>query len=213
MLSPAKRTAARARHTRDLEFDQKHGVDTGGSIPLSELDVETDNWIHGAMYQAMAPVDFGKVLEPFHIRYDDFTFIDFGSGKGRAILLASSLPFKKIVGVEFSRTLHEIALKNLDAFTARNEHCGGIESHCMDAVEYPLPVEPLVLYLFNPFGEPVMQKLVNNVVASLRLNPRRIVVVYSTPLQSKVWDSVNHFHKLSSSEALCLYDTKGLVLQ
>jgi hypothetical protein len=113
-----------------------------------------------------------------------------------------------------SKTLHEIALKNLDAFTGkRSEHCGSIELHCMDAVEYPLPVEPLVLCLFNPFSEPVMQKVVDNVVASLQLNPRRIVVVYSTPLHSKVWDSVNHFHTLSSSEALCLYDTKGLVLQ
>jgi hypothetical protein len=38
-----------------------------------------------------------------------------GSGKGRALLVASELPFAKIIGVELSRELHRIAEQNLGA--------------------------------------------------------------------------------------------------
>ncbi len=55
---------------------------------------------------------------------------------------------------------------------------------CADATEYELPGQPLVLYFYNPFLEPVMQRVMANVAASLEAEPRAAFVVLSrdTPL-------------------------------
>ncbi len=37
------------------------------------------------------------------IEFNQFTFIDLGSGKGRTLLMASDFPFRKILGVEILR--------------------------------------------------------------------------------------------------------------
>src|SRR5215475_14101173 len=88
------------------EFDRVHNVDTdgqfGGWTYLSDLNIQSPNWIDGNNYLAIAPERFNCVLQSLGISFDQYTFIDFGSGKGRALLLASEFPFKEIVGVEFA---------------------------------------------------------------------------------------------------------------
>ncbi len=78
----------------------------------------------------------------------------------------------------------------------------------MDAVEYYLPEEPLVLYFFNPFRRPVMSQVIDNVAASFRKKPRRIVVLYFTPDYAYLWDSVGFLTKVRSTPRLCIYDTR-----
>ena len=51
----------------------------------------------------------------------------------------------------------------------------------MDASEFEFPNENLVIYLFNPFGAPVMEKVLDNLAASLRRNPRHIIVAMLFP--------------------------------
>jgi tRNA1(Val) A37 N6-methylase TrmN6 len=41
----------------------------------------------------------------------DYTFIDFGSGKGRALLMAADLQFKSLIGIELRKELHDKALQ------------------------------------------------------------------------------------------------------
>jgi hypothetical protein len=83
------------------EFDRVHGVDTGGRfegwIYLSDLDIPSPNWIDGNDYAAIEPERFNRVLASFDVPFENLTFIDFGSGKGRALLLASEYPFKSII--------------------------------------------------------------------------------------------------------------------
>jgi hypothetical protein len=64
-------------------------------------------------YAPTATPGFRKKL---NIDPRNFTFIDFGSGKGRVLLIAAGLPFKAVVGIEFSRELHEIAVQNISRF-------------------------------------------------------------------------------------------------
>jgi tRNA G46 methylase TrmB len=51
------------------------------------------------------------MVSRLNISFEDFTFFDFGSGKGRALHLASEFPFKNIIGVEFSSKLHARSLR------------------------------------------------------------------------------------------------------
>ena len=79
------------------EFDSAHSVDTGGKFQdwtyLSDLNIPSPNWIEGGDYLPIEPERFKRVIASLDIAFEEFTFIDFGSGKGRALLLASEFPF------------------------------------------------------------------------------------------------------------------------
>jgi SAM-dependent methyltransferase len=105
------------------------------------------------------------------------TFIDLGSGKGRALMLARQYPFKELIGVEFSGRLVEIARAN------------GIETIHADATEYDLPPVPTLLFLYNPFGRETMDKVAERTRASLKASPREFVVLYLNPFQLESWTS------------------------
>ena len=47
------------------------------------------------------------------VDHSEFTFVDYGLGKGRVLMLATEYPFKRIVGVEFSESLDRTARQNL----------------------------------------------------------------------------------------------------
>jgi predicted RNA methylase len=208
-LAPNTRRARARRRASDEEFDRKYGVDTGGVIPLSQLSVDADNWVFGVQYEPVgAAVDFSSVLANVDVPYESFTFVDLGAGKGRALLLASLLPFKKIVGVEFSRELLDVAAENLRRWPVERKRCRDIELLCMDAGAYQFPDGPLVLYMYNPFGPPVMERVIDNIAAAVRRAPRRIVIVYFTPRHADRWDRLPFLRRVREEPGYCVYDTR-----
>jgi SAM-dependent methyltransferase len=146
-----------------------------------------------------------KLLRTVDIDHRHFTFVDFGSGKGRAVLLASELPFRKVVGVEFSPELDRVARENLANFRSDQRQCAEVELVCGDALEYPLPDGPCVLYFYNPFGKEVMAGVVERVVRSFGENPREIYVLYANPTQATVWERAGCFRKLAAPENATVY--------
>src|SRR3984885_13557549 len=65
-------------------------------------------------YQPTEPTLFGEMIESLmqvtpKINLPEFTFIDIGSGKGRALLMASQYPFRRILGIELLPVLHRVA--------------------------------------------------------------------------------------------------------
>lgn len=172
----------------DAEFDQSFGVDTGGLIPLSDLDIEDDNWVHGLMYAASPPELFADIMRDLEIRHEDFVFVDFGSGKGRVLLMASAFPFARIVGVEFSPRLHAIAVRNVASYRSPARRCASVESVCMDAAKFPIPGEPAVFYLYRPFDEALLGTVLDNIRRSVEARPREVFVVYMNPEAETVLD-------------------------
>ncbi len=141
----------------DAAFDREHGVDTAGIIPLDALDV-TGRWVsHGNRYEATTPTLFRRALDGLQVDLSRFTFVDIGAGKGRALLLASEYPFRRIIGVEFSPELVAVARGNVARWLEEERTCREITLVCSDATEYELPREPLVLYFYNPFDQVVMR--------------------------------------------------------
>lgn len=168
----------RRRHLQaSAEFDQAHGIDTVGRIPLAELDVEHEAWVSGTRYEATVPAEFHALIARLPSSLDRFTFVDLGSGKGRALLLASEYPFNRILGVELARELHEICVRNIQAYRSPTQRCRRIESYCADATSFPLPAEPIVLYLNNPFTEALVGKVAIRLRDSLHAAPREVHVV------------------------------------
>jgi hypothetical protein len=140
----------------DLTFDLLHGTDTRRHAPLATLNIESDNKKHGQRYQPSPVYSFRRILRSLKSDFETFAFVDFGSGKGRTLLVAAEFPFKRIVGIEFSEELNACAMQNIAATGASKDR--DIEIVQSDASCYALPTEDLVLYFFNPFTEPVLRR-------------------------------------------------------
>ncbi len=186
-------------------FDLRHGVSTSGGVLLRNLDIEGTNVAFGHNYLGMDPRFFKVILDSLAIRHEDFVFVDFGSGKGRAILLASEYPFKKVVGVEFSPVLHQIAQDNIRRYISSSKKCEDVESVCMDAVDYPIPDDPVVLLFYNPFGEEVMAPVLANIRKSMKKNPREIFVIYVYPLFNHLMDNNDALTRVGSGAWHSIY--------
>ncbi len=90
-----------------------------------------------------------RILPPWEVTDHD-VFVDFGSGMGRVVLQAARYPFRKVIGVEVSETLHGIARENIDRNRQRLR-CPDIELVHADALEYEIPDDVTVAFLYNPF--------------------------------------------------------------
>ena len=162
-------------------FDWQHGVHTCGEAKLADLTIVGNNTGHGTGCYPSHPKFVFEVLSSLTIDYPSHTFIDIGSGKGRVLLVASEFPFAEIIGVEFATELHEIACRNIQRYRSKTRKCKDVKSLNVDAVEFELPLKPLVLYLFNPFRPPVLIPLLQRLQRSLNSHPRDVTLLYETP--------------------------------
>ena len=165
----------RLRQLRWQIWDVWHDVETCGSAELSSLTVVGDTRAHAVRYEASGSVS--RVLDSLDIQYNRYSFIDFGSGKGRVLLLASEFPFISVEGVEFSRELHAIASRNILRYRRGHIRCRAVKSVLMNATEYELPPLPVVLYFFNPFTGPVLSCVVAKIRHSLAVHSRDALII------------------------------------
>ena len=132
-------------------FDLKNGTDTGGVLGVGSLDIPEDQMEHAVRYSAISEDEFVRLLKGLPIDLTRLTFVDLGSGKGRALLLAARLGFKEIIGVELSGMLHQTAERNIKLFQGKNKDIPQIRSIHGDAAAFEMPPVPLLIYLYNPF--------------------------------------------------------------
>jgi SAM-dependent methyltransferase len=166
----------------DGRFDRRYGTKTSGVIELAELEISSQNVEHGVYYEATPTRVFRRIVRCLPFAPSHFVFCDLGCGLGRALLLASDLPFRRIIGVEFSEALHQRAVENVKVYRSKRQRCFSIEALLGDAAEYSFPPEPLVVFFYNPFREPVMSRVLENLAHSVAAKPRRVVIAYYNPL-------------------------------
>jgi SAM-dependent methyltransferase len=157
-------------------FDRMHGTDTSTFSELRELDIASENKRYGERYQPSPVYSLRQLIKHLGVQHSDYSFIDLGSGKGRTLLVAGEFPFKQVLGVEFSEELHRKAEQNIARYRPR--FADRIKVMHADATQFPLPSGDLVLYLFNPFTKPVLDKVLENVIKSTADQPRRIILIY-----------------------------------
>jgi hypothetical protein len=108
-------------------------------------------------------------------------FIDFGSGKGRVVYQAAVFyQFKRVIGIELSRELHEIAAGNIQRNRDRLR-CEDVQLVHSDVLEYEIPDDVSVAYFFNPFTGQTFSMVVDRLLASVVRNPRTLRIVYLNP--------------------------------
>ncbi len=181
-------TAEHHSATAQDRFDDRFGVhtDMDWRDTAGLADISGHNWKYGIKYQGLHEETFDQILGLLLIPYDRFIFLDLGSGKGKALLLASRFPFRQIIGVEYSYYLHGIALRNIAMYQNPAALCHAITSTCTDAAVYDIPSEPLVVYLFNPFNDVVLGAVAHNLTASLQHCRREVYLLYANAVHHEL---------------------------
>jgi SAM-dependent methyltransferase len=163
----------------DGSFDRQHGTDTGGMVPTVDLDIEdaSTKWQSNLYLGSPARVT-RHLIRSLATNPADFTFVDYGSGKGRVLFAAADFPFRKVVGVEISQALHAVAEQNLVSYRGA-ALASEIELWCGNALDYPLPAGDLVLHMYHPFGPDILKEMLRVIEQAKRAEPgRRILVPY-----------------------------------
>lgn len=160
------------------KWDVKHGVDTGGRIPLNSAGIEVSGGHARSGYDVVStpPRVFGYIANLFPDPREDYSYLDIGSGKGRTVLLASELGFKACIGVEFASFACDIARKNLADYVSpvsRRSPCR-IVNAC--ATECTFPDGNLALFFNNPFSPDIWPEIVRR-VSSVADEDRAVTVI------------------------------------
>jgi SAM-dependent methyltransferase len=174
-----QRAAGRYSDEKVRAFDRRYETDTFERIDLGVLGIgERDDALARWQYGPINPDFFREIMRAGPADLHRLTFLDVGSGKGLALMLASEYRFRRIVGVEMSKELNEVARRNLAAY-AKN---GGsqVETHliCADFNLLALPLEPTFYFLNNPFPEHLAHEAVSHFEASFAANPRDAWVLW-----------------------------------
>ena len=187
----------------DAGYDWDYRVDTT-SATVSFRDRLLGVFHHA--YQPTEPGPFHEMIAELPIDHRDFIFIDLGCGKGRTLLMASDYAFQKIVGVELLPTLVEIARANITKYAGEREpQCPTIEVIQDDARNYSFPAQPIIVYLFHPFPEPVLEAVLANLDDSVRRQPRPAYVIYHNPVLEHVLQGQRNWRRISRTEHWAIY--------
>lgn len=140
-------------------------------------------------------------------KIEDYTFIDLGCGKGRVLLLASQSPFRFVRGIELHPRLARVARRNIRKWLkAKHMFAESIYSCCSlfipvlcslipvpclscrritvesaDVLRLKLPTEPVILFLFNSFGDEVLVPLMQQLAAEAGRRTAPIDLIYIHP--------------------------------
>lgn len=181
---PLLRKARHARvilHARESDrFDRVHGTDTVAAAHIADLTVAHGDAAEGRMYVGSPPAVLRNCIPALVPDPGGMTFVDMGSGKGRALMLAALAGFPRAVGVEFGEELHRVAVANREAFDAATGLGDRIEPRLGDAARFEYPPGPLMVFFNNPFRAPVLRGVLDGLRASLASEPRPAVLLYQS---------------------------------
>lgn len=186
------------RAERAERFDQHFGTDTDHILypwQMNSLRRWRTKGVHP--YEATSASLICAILQSLPVDTKDFEFVDLGSGKGRVLLVASEFGFTRIVGIEISRELHEIAQRNVRRYRAAVKAAAAIEVRNHDATGYRFGRAPVVLFLFNPFDQATLRQVLAELETSLSEHPRDALVIYVNPRFRRDFDRSPFFREVA----------------
>ena len=182
-------------------FDEENGVRTSGLVAGRHLRSGHAHDRHNTAYYGVAP----SVLQALIRRWMKFQpalpieqvcFVDVGAGMGRAMLLASEMPFRAVVGVELNPTLARIARRNIALWKKLGRARSPMRVACRDAVEFEFPAGPCLAFLFNPFGATVIRRLTAHWRRRFPARPGELDILYVNNEQERVLEGQAGFQRL-----------------
>jgi len=166
-----------SRTATDSFYEWRLGVSTARARGTTELGFSNTEF---HCYEATDYQTLKAIMRRVRVRAGEDVFLDFGAGKGRALVVAAMRPFKRVIGVEISRELAALATANLER-ARRHLVCRDVQVICADATTVQIPDDTTVIFLFNPFHGDVLVQVLLNVRASVGRRPRHLRFVLVNP--------------------------------
>jgi hypothetical protein len=215
LRAPGLRNAVKnARHLiAELLYERRYGVRTSGNLTLDKHDAENVG------YTPMNWRQFRWALPAQSVSSRD-VFLDIGSGKGRAVLMAAvDYPFGRVMGVELVKELHETAERNMAA-TTRRLRSGKVELVCADMREFQIPDDVTVIYMNNPVRGSVFGGVLTGISESMKRHPRPLRLIYYNPAEEEALLATGEWRKVRTIMsrrrqanwpfgATCVYEWSG----
>lgn len=169
----------------ELKGEKKYNQKTIGIDNLNN-EIPEEILTHASVYQPVNYYTAELLFNQTFLEDTQGTLLDMGCGKGRVFGIGASYHFKHIIGVDFSQKLCEAATINARHIMFKNKELV-IEVICADAGDYPIPISVTTIFLFNPFDNFVMRKVLKRLQESLALKPRPIKILYANPVCKKLF--------------------------
>jgi SAM-dependent methyltransferase len=176
--------------TYEGKFEKQLGINTHSIVNLDKLTLATENSDQNHHYQGASYYILFSILNKLPKETQNLEFIDYGCGKGRALFVAEQCGFTNLIGVDIAKELIDDANANKLVYQKKNKE-SKISFLFSDATAYSIPITACVFYFFNPFGEDILQMVIQNIKESLRQHPRKIYCVYLNPKYQTVFEKNN----------------------
>jgi SAM-dependent methyltransferase len=197
-LKQSLRRSLRALYRAGMQLIERvQRVDTAGIVEMDELGLDSKE---REGYQGSGWIDLRRMLRPGEVRPTD-VFVDLGSGKGRVVMLAARYPFAKVIGVELSEQLTEIARSNLANARGRRR-AKQVELVASDVLEYEIPADATVIYMYNPFRGAIFETVIRRLIDSVDRNPRTVRLIYLNPKEHDRLMATGRFRQVRSAGRL-----------
>jgi SAM-dependent methyltransferase len=197
----------RRRRLQHQRFDTKYHIDTQMPVALADLETTAPGAKFANRYEGTPIAVLHRIIRRLKVDRQRFTFIDLGSGKGRVLLIAAQYPFKSVIGVEFSTTLHDIALTNIQKFAAAGATYTSVTSMNCDAGEFDFSnIGHKIVFCYNSFAADLMIRVLDNLNAPTH-KPRETIFAYLGGMPSAVSQKLSFFPIIDKGECLTEFGT------
>ena len=184
---------------RSQLFDDRHGTETYRrlDVRVTEEALRPDAvWGYGAVNHDFFREIFRSIPGPL----TPYAFVDVGSGKGAAVLMAAEFPFRRLIGLELTPALIDIARANVQKFNAATgTKLDPQWVHC-DFFKWVLPDEPLLFFFNNPFPEQITLEALVALERAVSAHRHPVLLVFRKAPKS----AGDHLHRSAAWKPLRL---------
>lgn len=182
-------------------FDSQYGIETNFELPLEKAAVVGPNKVFGKRYQGTHVQNFFKFFKKFQEEVISKNpsmvlpaFVDLGCGAGRVLIMASSLGFRKLYGVDFVPDLIQTCQENWNSYLRRIvletrenqiDNIPELKLSLSDVLAFSPPKEEkaFLFYLFNPFQEKILSLWLNRLPLFMNQTQRKnSFILYMNPI-------------------------------
>jgi SAM-dependent methyltransferase len=171
---------------QELKGEKKYGINTTSANDLSEFQIKGNQLAHATEYMPVNYFTIEHVLDHLPENAKQGMFLDIGCGKGRALCVAASYGFKKLYGIDFAKQLINESEKNLALIKTRYPSLQ-YELSWSDISTLEIKKDVSTIFLFNPFDEVLMKKIIQKINTSLQQYPRDLYVLYCSPRHEELF--------------------------
>jgi len=167
-------------------FDLRYQVETVSPCELNSLSIIEGTIRDSVQYQGADPWLVQELFDLLPEKSNDSTFVDFGCGKGRVLILAALHGFRKVWGVEFASELACACRRNLVKAGDLFEDVL-VEVFEGDAGSFELPDGAVCAFLYNPFVGHPLRQVVERLQKKADMDPETVLVIYVNPVAIEVF--------------------------